>query len=137
MPIKRSTYQSDESLEDFYKSRDWQGAFAAAAAKMLTFIAWINEVFQETELVAFTSHQRLCIQDKDDDKLNGVVIISQFGTGEYFIEYRVPEHKSPWKRANMTGTAWGFEEAKEYFIRAMIETECWEGNQEIEKYLQN
>lgn len=54
MPIKRSQFQSDESLEEFYNRKEWTGAFKLVAHKMLTLIKWINENFKETNLTAST-----------------------------------------------------------------------------------
>lgn len=131
MPIKRSTYQSKETIEDFYKSNEWTGGFELISKNMLDLIDLINSSFIDTELIVSTSHQRLCIQDRDDDKLNWVIIISNCGLDEYYFEYKVPEHKSPWDEAWMKGTAGNLNEAIVYLIKSMVETEVWKDNQEL------
>lgn len=137
MPIRRSKYQSDKTLQEFYTSSEWGDVLHNTTIKMMQFVDWINETFKETEFVSYTSHLRLCIQDKDDEKLNGIIIISYFGLDEYFIDYAVPEYKSPWKQARMTGTAYSFDEIKKFFIIAMLQTENWKNNKELEREIKN
>ena len=133
MPIKRSQYQSDKSLEEFYNSNEWEGAFEIISKKMLEFIDLVNENFCETQLIASTSHQRLCIQDKDDNRLNWIIIISNVALTEYYFEYKVPKNKSPWDNAWMKGTASNLEEAIIYLVKSMSESEVWNGNKELIK----
>ena len=133
MPIKRSQYQSEKSLEEFYNSKEWSGAFEIISKRMLEFINLINENFSKTQLIASTSHQRLCIQDKDDKRLNWIIIISNIASTEYYFEYKVPNNKSPWDNAWMKGTASNLEESIIYLIKSMNESEVWNGNQELIK----
>ena len=131
MPIRRSTYQSTESLESFYKRAEWTGATKIIANKMLELINIINEIFVDTYLIASTSHQRLCIQQDDDEKLSWLIIISNSASDEFHIQYKMPQNKSPWKNAWITGTAKDINEAKIYLIRAMKETGNWKNNSEL------
>ncbi len=135
MPIKRTTYQSDESLKDFYNRKEWKDAYEVISKKILKLIDWINENFVETELIASTSHLRLCIQDKDDERLNWIIIISNIGQDEYHFEYKVPKKKNPWNDAWIKGTANDLEEAKIYLIKSMNESEVWKGNNELIKLI--
>jgi len=132
MPI-RSKYQSEETLKEFYNRKDWEGGFKIISKKMLEFIDLVNEHFNDTQLIASTSHQRLCIQDKDDEKLNWIIIISNSVLNEYYFEYKVPKNKSPWKNAWMKGTASNLEESIIYLIKSMSESEVWNGNKELIK----
>ena len=131
MPILRSKYQSDEKLEEFYKREEWEGGFKIIANNMLNLINLIDENFVETELIASTSHQRLCIQSKDDKVPEWLIIISNGGLNEYYLEYKVPEYKSPWKEAWMKGTAKDIYEAIIFLIKSMIETGNWKDNYEL------
>ena len=133
MPIRRSSYQSDQTLEEFYLSDDWGQAYQKAVEELLSVVKMINALFHETDLVASTSHQRLCIQDVDDERLHWVVIIDNVGLGEYYFSYRVPEHKSPWEDAWMHGTAKGLDQAKLFLVKSMVETEAWQDNAELER----
>lgn len=132
MPIKRSTYQSNDTLEEFYTSDRWTDVLKRIADNMLMLVQMINDLFVKTELVAFTSHQRLCIQNADNEILNALIIITGSYLEEYYIEYKVPAHKSPWKDAWMRGKAENLEELKHYLIKAMIETENWNDNEELQ-----
>jgi len=60
MPIIRSSYQSDESLEEFYDSREWKEATKLISNNMLKLIGLINKNFKETRLVASTSLGKEC-----------------------------------------------------------------------------
>ena len=131
MPIKRSTYQSEETIESFYERPEWTGGFKLISKNMLKLIALINSNFTKTEFVVSTSHQRLCIQDKDDEKLNWIIIISNGALDEYYFEYKVPENKSPWDEAWMKGTAKNLNDAIVYLIKSMIETDIWKDNEEL------
>lgn len=133
MPIKRSTYQSEETIKEFYNRKDWEGGFKIISKKMLEFVDLVNEHFKETQLIASTSHQRLCIQDKEEKRSNWIIIISNTALDEYHFEYKVPKNKSPWKNAWMKGTADNLEESIIYFIQSMIESEVWNENKELIK----
>jgi hypothetical protein len=133
MPIKRSPYQSEKTLEEFYNRKEWKGAFKIISSKMLKLVDWINENFVETELTAFTSHQRLCIQDKNDENLNWIIRISNYIMDQYYIEYKIPKNKGPWDEAMMSGIAEDFEESIIYLIKSMNESEVWKGNNELIK----
>lgn len=133
MPLKRSTYQSEETFNEFYNRSEWQGTFQLISKKMIEFINLVNENFVETVLIASTSHQRLCIQYKDNENLNWTIIVSNSGLSEYYFEYQVPMNKSPWDNAWMRGTASNLEESIIYLIKSMIESEKWCGNKELIK----
>ena len=133
MPIKRSQYQSEETLEEFYNRKEWTGAFKLISGKMLQLIDWIDENFMETELIASTSHQRLCIQDKNDKRLNWIIIISNQGMDEYYFEFKVPKNRGPWDEAWIKGKAISFEESIIYLIKSMNDSEVWKENKELIK----
>ncbi|OJJ21274.1 hypothetical protein BKI52_11970 [marine bacterium AO1-C] len=133
MPIKRSQQQAHESLEDFYKRDEWKGGWEIAAKNMLEIIDFLNENFIDTKLIAMTSHQRLCIQNKDDETSGWLVVVQSVGLDGYYIEYKVPNDKAPWENAWIKGTPKSLKEAKKYLVISMLACEGWPGNKELEK----
>lgn len=134
MPIRRSQYQSKQTLQEFYRNKhEWKGAYASIASRMIDFIDLVEEHFTETQLIATTSHLRLCIQDRDEDHLNWVIIVASVGLDEYYFEYKVPECKSPWSNAWMRGTAKDLNEALIFLIKSMWESEVWKQNDELRR----
>ena len=133
MPIKRTKYQSEKSLKEFYTSNEWKGAFKIRSKKMLDIIDAINEIFIETNLIATTSHQRICIGVKEEIPLNWIIIISNNCLDEYHFEYKVPNENSPWDNAWMTGTAKNLQEAIKYLLTSMDKSGAWKGNRELVK----
>ena len=68
MPIIRSKHQSETTtIEEFYANEDVGMALVRLGKEMLKLIEFINKNFTETELFVFTSHYRMCIQDKDSE----------------------------------------------------------------------
>lgn len=100
---------------------------------MLAFMDSVNQLFPRTKLVAYTSHQRLCIQHEEEIGAEWVVIISNVGTDDYHFEFKMPKGKSPWKDAWVMGKAYGLDEAERYLIIAMLETQAWNNNEELNK----
>ena len=131
MPIRRNSEQENISLEEFYQRFDKK-----IGMRMLPFLDLINQIFQETQLWGLTSLNRLVIQNSDNSNSDWFVIVYNGGMDEYYFEYLLPERKRPWKQATVQGEAKSLEEAKEYLLIAMRESEGWEGNLEFERLLE-
>lgn len=131
MPIRRTTLQSGETLEEFYQQSIWKDSFKVTSDRMLDLMALINQHFIKTDIIATTSHQRLCIHREGDEEMNWVIIIAHSPLLEFHFEFRVPSAKSPWKDAWMAGTCSSVQEAFVYLLISMNQTELWEGNDEL------
>ena len=99
---------------------------------MLSFIEMVNQTFMKTEIFGLTSHYHLRLQSQNNDELGWFVTVIGNGS-EYNFEYNMPEDKSPWKYATITGVAHGLTEAKKYLIMAMIESRGWTTSEELKK----
>ena len=137
MPIKRCSDQKAITLEAFYKdvSKHHNQKPFDVGEKMLSLLKLINELFTNTQLWGLTSHYRLVIQSEDNWKSDWLIIISNIGVDEYYFEYLIPTHKSPWPNAMVRGEAKNIEDAKRYLLIAMRESEGWVGNKELDKLL--
>lgn len=136
MPIRRNSGQQQGTLEDFYNdlSSTSTNHYRYGASKMLLLIELINQTFKETDLWGLTSHARLVIQNKDDELSDWLIIVSNLGD-EFYFQYLMPKHKSPWPNAAVYGAAKTLEEAKKYLIIAMIESGGWTDNIELQNLL--
>jgi hypothetical protein len=107
MPIRRSSDQGSETLEEFYIqfSKTGTSQYADVAKKMLTLIEMINQTFKETQLWGLTSHTRLIIQSEDSSESKWFVIIENVGTDDFYFSYLMPVDKRPWEGARVQGQA--------------------------------
>lgn len=137
MPIKRSSFQSNKTLEEFYirLSEESPSAYIDVGKRMLLFIEMINQLFKTTQLWGVTSHARLALLIEDSPELKWYVIISNVGLDSYYFQYLLPEYKQPWDYAMVNGEAKSLEEAKKYLLIAMRECEGWKGNIELSTLL--
>lgn len=133
MPIIRSKYQSETTtIEEFYANEDVGMAFVMSGKEMLKLIEFINKNFTKTELFIFTSHYKMCIQAKDSKRLDEFITIDASPFPEnYHFNYKLPNEKSPWKDAWVSGVAGGIEEGLIFLIKSMIGTEKWKSNKEL------
>ena len=137
MPIRRSSDQGSETLEEFYIqfSKTGTSQYADVAKKMLTLIEMINQTFKETQLWGLTSHTRLIIQSEDSSESKWFVIIENVGTDDFYFSYLMPVDKRPWEGARVQGQAESIREARSFMLIAMKESEGWQGNIELEKLM--
>lgn len=136
MPIIRNSSQNNKTLEEFYQELTSENSTVVdkqIGIAMLTFIATINQTFTETTLYGLTSHYRLVIQKTDNWKDEWYVTVYSIGDGKFQFEYKMPEQLSPWKYATVRGQANTINEAMEYLIIAMKESEGWDDNKELGK----
>ena len=134
MPIKRSSAQAGQTLEEFYSDLTKEGnkiTTIDTGKSMLLFIDMINKIFRETMIWGLTSHYRLVIQAKEQWNSDWYVIVYCIGTHEYYFEYLMPLEKRPWPYATVNGTAQSLNEAKNYLLIAMVESEGWMNNSEL------
>ena len=138
MPIKRCSAQKAITLEAFYrelaKRAGNHSPLPAICERMLLFLKMVDDLFKETTIWTFTSHDRLVLQNEDKIGRN-LVIISSIGLDSYYFEYLLPVNKSPWPNAMVRGEAKNLEEAKKYLLIAMRESEGWIDNEELNHLL--
>lgn len=132
MPIKRCSDQQSKTLEEFYIFLSQQNTYYVDVAKqMLAFIDLINMLFKDTLIWGLTSHERLCLLNKDDSSADMLVIINSTGTNDYYFEYLLPADKQPWENAYVRGQASSIEEARKYLLIAMDDSCGWTDNSEL------
>jgi hypothetical protein len=134
MPIISSSDQKSKTLEEFYGELLSDKATIVEneiGKTMLSFISMVNNTFIDTILFGLTSHYSLVIQRTDNWRDNWFVRVNSIGDKKFQFKYQMPEAKSPWKYAIVYGEANDIEEAKNFLIIAMKESEGWEGNREL------
>lgn len=137
MPIIRSSQQKRLSLEEFYAEmvETSTNAYTDIGNKMLDLLKVINDIFKDTLIHGLTSHARLILQNADDWEADCYVVISSDGMNEYRFEYQMPIGKRPWPNAYVIGIATTLDQARQYLLIAMRESEGWVGNAELESLL--
>ena len=93
----------------------------------------VNETFINTTLYGLTSHYSLVIQSSDNWTEPWYVKVFSIGDKTWQFQYTMPEKISPWKDAIVSGQANTIDEARDFLIIAMTESEGWEGNKELRK----
>lgn len=137
MPIKRSSDQGSQTLEEFYIDflETSTNQYVDIAKKMLKLIEMLNLTFKETQIWGLTSHTRLVIQSEDKWESKWYVIVENVGTDDFYFSYLMPEDKRPWEDARVQGQAKSLEEAKFFMLIAMKESGGWEGNNELNRLI--
>ncbi|GGH78034.1 hypothetical protein HNQ91_003969 [Filimonas zeae] len=128
MPIVRSSQQSNETLEGFYKQLESESTTAATksiGADMLAFIAMINKTFVSTMMYGVTSHNVLCIQVDDAEESDWLILVNGIGYNRYLIEYKLPPGIKSCHNVTVKGDVHSLEEARSFLIVAMNESEGW------------
>ena len=139
MPLKRISNQKSQTPEEFYLDLSKESSTGSGSkdrnTAMLTLIKIINDFFIETNIWALTSLHRLVLLTQDNWKSKWYIIISCFNDKEIYFEYLIPAEKHPWPDAKVTGTANSLNQAKEYLLIAMRETDGWQDNRELKELL--
>jgi hypothetical protein len=138
MPIKRISDQNTKTIEEFYieiSTESNAGDSKDRNSAMLAFLKIIDTAFVETTIWALTSLHRLVLLTQDDWKSKWYIIVSCFSDKEIHFEYLIPDEKHPWPDARVSGTANSLNNAKEYLLIAMKETNGWQNNKELESLL--
>lgn len=136
MPLIRSSDQKSKTLEEFYKELTSNNATAIQneiGKAMLEFISMANQTFTNTTLYGLTSHDALVIQAADNWDEGWFVAVYSIGDRKFQFEYKMPEEESPWNYAVIKGQANTIDEARDFLIIAMTESEGWTGNKELRK----
>lgn len=136
MPIIRSSDQKSKTLEEFYQelaSRNNSVIEKEIGRTMLSFISLVNQTFIDTTLYGLTSHYSLLIQSSDNWEDGWYLTVYSIGDKKFQFEYKMPEAISPWKYAIVKGQANTIEEARDYLIISMTESEGWKDNKESSK----
>ncbi len=98
MPIKRSSKQKIQTLNEFYT--EWASSEDKTSAEigtsMLSVIDLINKTFLETEIFGLKSHAHLifCSEEKYESEWFLTIIANK---SEFYIEYLIPKENRPWK----------------------------------------
>lgn len=136
MPIIRSSDQKSKTLEEFYKELISDNATVVeneVGKAMLEFISMVNKTFTNTTLYGLTSHYSLVIQATDNWEDGWFVTVYSIGDKKIQFEYKMSEKQSPWNYAVVKGQANTIDEAKDFLIIAMFESEGWSDNKELRK----
>ncbi len=137
MPIIRSSDQKNKTLEEFYeelKSDEATSVENEIGESMLSFISMVNQTFTETQLYGLTSHYSLVIRPTDNWEDDRFVTVSSGWNKTFQIEYKMTEGQSPWQYAVVKGQANTIQEAIDYLIIAMTESEGWPDSKQLKKY---
>lgn len=137
MPIIRSSEQKSKTLEEFYEELTSDRATSVEngiGESMLSFISMVNQTFTEIQLYGLTSHYSLVIRPTDNWEDNWCVTISGGWNTTFQIEYKMTEEQSPWQYAIVKGQANTIQEAMDYLIIAMTESEGWPDSKQLKKY---
>ena len=130
MPIQRCSCQPQATLIGFYTN---VGGDTGTA--MLKFIDMVNSTFKETHLWGLTSHYHLKLFPINNCESDWLISVISPGNDEYYIEYRIPENKAPWKYAFIKGVANSLKEARKYLAISMKESTGWIENSEVNDVL--
>jgi len=136
MPIIRSSDQKSKTLEEFYKelTSDNMTMVENEIGKVMSdFISMLNETFINTTLYGLTSHDSLVIQATDNWEDDWFVTVYCMGDKKIQFEYKMSKKQSPWNYAVVKGQANTIDEAKDFLIIAMTESEGWSDNKELRK----
>jgi len=137
MPIITNSDQKSKTLKEFYQEltkEEAQFHEKQIGKSMLSFISLVDEMFMDTILYGLTSHYRLVIQKTDNWRDEWYVVVYADGNNTFQFQYRMSEIKSPWRDATISGRANSIEEAKQYLIIAMKESEGWKNNEELNNH---
>lgn len=136
MPINRSSDQKSKTLEEFYQELTSDQATVVEneiGKAMLAFISMVNNTFIKTTLYGLTSHYSLIIQRTNHWEDGWFVKVQSIGDKNFQFHYKMPEIRSPWNYATVHGQANSIEEARDFLIIAMTESEGWQDNKELRK----
>lgn len=136
MPIIRYSGQKSKTLEEFYQELTGEDSTFLeheTGKAMLEFISMVNQTFTKTILYGVTSHYALVIQATDNWEDDWYVTVYSLGDKRFYFEYRMPKEQSPWNYAIVKGKANTIEEAKDYLIIAMTESNGWTNNKELKR----
>ncbi len=134
MPIVRCKEQKRQTLEEFYT--EWafsDNSISSNLGKaMLQVLEKINQTFIETTIYGGTSHAHLLFFVTETNWADWYVSVIA-STSEYYIEYRMPKNKQPWKDSMVKGATKSLDEFMNYIVIAMTECEAWPNNTELKR----
>ena len=134
MPIIHYSNQGNSTLEEIYQeltTEKHSAHFTMVGKSMLSLLELINQTFTDTTLYGLTSHYTLKILKTNSWKCANRVSIECNGDDTFEIRYPMPERLSHWLDADISGQANTVEQALDYLIIAMTESQGWEDNQEL------
>ena len=136
MPFFTFLYQNNQKLDGFYKefTSEIKTVVESEFGNIMnSFISIVNKTFQITTLFGLTSHNSILIYPTENKDEGWLVKVSFNCEQKVQIEYKLPENKSPWKYALIKGQTDNIQEARDFLIIAMEESEGWLDNKELSK----
>ncbi|SFW77914.1 hypothetical protein [Chitinophaga sancti] len=127
MPLKRISEQNSYTIEeDFIYLTKSDSDFQQGVGKaMLAVIHLLNQHFPDETIWCMTSHDRVILLKQDDWQTPKYVIFSALDIKQYSIEYRMPAEISPWQGAYVRGSANSPDQALEYILIALNNSDYW------------
>ncbi|HEX5222244.1 MAG TPA: hypothetical protein VFZ59_22005 [Verrucomicrobiae bacterium] len=127
MRITRCKDQKNATLEDFYgeAAASLEPVTRKSGEAMLDWIARLRALPNEKNVYGLTSLYRLCLLSEDTYTSPWFVIISASDERNYYVEYLMPEHQSPWPNAYVRGEARSADEAVQMVVTAMEKCGGW------------
>jgi hypothetical protein len=112
MTLRFAPYHRTESLNDFYRklaALPKDNPLSTAGAQMLDLLPLLAEACANVDLWGFTSHERLCLRERNEYESPWLVIIDPLPGDGYDVRFRLPDHEAPWPQAMI----WGHARSKE------------------------
>lgn len=100
---------------------------------MLPLLELINQTFTDTTLYGLTSHYTLKILKTDSWQCANQVSIECNGDDTFEVSYQMPDRLTHWLGASISGHANTVEQALDYLIIAMTESQGWKDNEELKE----
>ena len=130
MQLIRCQDQKTKTLDEFYAEMS-HGKFPGTSKSgeaMLNLMTRLRALPDHRSVYGLTSHQRLCLLATNSYLSPWFVIVSSLDKNNYYIEYLMPEHVSPWPHAYVRGEARSEEDAVKLILIAMDKSEGWSNN---------
>ena len=134
MPLVRCSEQNRQTLEEFYS--EWASEPNEVSARlgecMLKVIELIDTTFVETQLYGLTSHAHLLLLSENDSMSDWHVALIG-NSEEYVVEYRITDENQSQRNPSIKVVTKSIEEFKNALIIALLESQGWTKNNELNK----
>ena len=127
MHLTRCKDQKHATLDEFYgeAAASREPVTRKSGAVMLDWIARLRALPNERHVYGLTSHYRLCLLSEDTYTSPWFVIITASDERNYYVEYLMPEHESPWPHAYVRGETRSADDAVRMVVTAMEKSGGW------------
>jgi hypothetical protein len=137
MPLRRISDQKSQTIEEFFqqlveeqKDIPWK----TSGKVMLELIERLNNLFKEEVIWCLTSLYRLVLLAEDSWQSPWYIIISCYESGEFIIEYLIPDSEKPWDGARVCGGATSINQLEKYILIAMQNSGGWQNNSVVQEF---